>query len=698
MQIRRTTCCALALMAVVTNDAAATFCVITDDDTNETAVNALQLFATDSPWVAACQTTPDDITAIRGQLLSWTGDEFIEGWDALEGTVWYDHWFTPQNFPLTHELRFDLATDQTYELDSTLLLRMKTEPATSDIGLVIRSVGPGRPTIRLTGLASTAWDVRINLLIDGVDIERESAPNGTGLSTVGASGQDNDLHSPFVYLHDVHLAGFDTGIRARDVYLDEVSIESPNYDADVVVWKSNAAALPIVSIHDSVLDSVRIEEEVVAFANQMQVNISQVEPESAGQTLTTIEYTEPVTTADGVTFQLADGALAKLGVFLPGAFFTWKALSFDYEPVLPCQTSGPLRIEYLRQVEAADGSVSTEWAFVEEDFEFCESSADVSTTLPWTEGLEDTVVHFSPDAGWTIPLRAYDGLSTNTFELPVTYDNDGDGYTWPEDCSDQNASIHPGAEEVCDNVDNNCNGIKDEGATYVDWHVDSDGDGFGTPSIIKFCADAPPTSGYSLFGTDCNDQNKFVHPNAPEACDNADNNCNGAKDEGLPTTLWWFDGDGDGFGAGAPVLYCTGFVPSGGLVLPAGDCHDGNVSINPSAPELCDDGVDNNCNGLEDTEEVGVCGPAWVCPTGDITGDGLANINDVQCGVLNVLAQLSGEAVPACVSSAASSPDQNCDGSENITDVVILIGRALGSALPASIDADADACVDTCQP
>jgi hypothetical protein len=132
----------------------------------------------------------------------------------------------------------------------------------------------------------------------------------------------------------------------------------------------------------------------------------------------------------------------------------------------------------------------------------------------------------------------YRGLSstTSTSGLAVRFflgnpgpslDQDGDGYTVADgDCNDNDASINPGAEEICgDGIDNNCNGSIDEGCG-VDPGTDQDGDG------------------YTVAQGDCNDNDAKINPGAKEICgDGIDNNCDGSIDEGcdeiMPLTLYF---------------------------------------------------------------------------------------------------------------------------------------------------------------
>ncbi len=108
-------------------------------------------------------------------------------------------------------------------------------------------------------------------------------------------------------------------------------------------------------------------------------------------------------------------------------------------------------------------------------------------------------------------------------------DEDGDGSPVPEDCADTDPSAYPGAVEVCDDVDNNCDGTIDEptaqGASA--WWADRDGDGFGDPTGVAKACDHP--IGFVDNDGDCDDGNGDVHPDAIEVTgDGVDNDCDPA--------------------------------------------------------------------------------------------------------------------------------------------------------------------------
>jgi len=191
-----------------------------------------------------------------------------------------------------------------------------------------------------------------------------------------------------------------------------------------------------------------------------------------------------------------------------------------------------------------------------------------------------------------VAMLALSSACRTTFQADP-FDQDADGYTVGEDCDDSDPLINPDSPEICDEVDNNCNGAIDEGVTQA-WHADSDGDGFGGTQFSQDACSQP--AGYVDNASDCDDLAPAAYPGATEVCDGVDNDCNGQVDEGF-TSAWFVDADGDGFGnPAAPVTACGG-GPS--LVSNADDCNDGNPNAWPGATEICD-GQDQDCDGQPD--------------------------------------------------------------------------------------------------
>ena len=192
-----------------------------------------------------------------------------------------------------------------------------------------------------------------------------------------------------------------------------------------------------------------------------------------------------------------------------------------------------------------------------------------------------------------------DGKDNNCDErIDEGFDADGDGYTSCNgDCDDYDATVYPGAPELCDDKDNNCNGQIDEGVKTT-FSRDADGDGYGDPAISTQACTKP--AGYVTNNTDCDDTRTGVYPGAPELCDGLDNNCDGQIDENSGTT-YYKDADDDGYGDPAiSVIACS---KPAGYVTTNTDCNDGNMNVHPDAPEICD-GIDNDCDGLIDENET----------------------------------------------------------------------------------------------
>ncbi len=257
------------------------------------------------------------------------------------------------------------------------------------------------------------------------------------------------------------------------------------------------------------------------------------------------------------------------------------------------------------------------------------------------------------DDGWGVDDETIEACSTP------------EGYVdLPGDCDEGSPAVNPGADEVCNEVDDDCDGTVDgpdsldaitwyydadrddygdPDVTMVDceperhwvdngedcdddnrrlnpeteWYADDDGDGYGDPDSVLESCEQP--SGYLDDDEDCDDTDEDVHPEGIESCDGIDNDCDGTTDgsDSVDATTWYQDSDGDGYGTSSVTLDACS-QPSG-MVDDATDCDDSDEDIYPGADEVCDD-VDNDCDSYIDDEDSDVTDvPTWYV---DADGDG----------------------------------------------------------------------------
>jgi len=182
------------------------------------------------------------------------------------------------------------------------------------------------------------------------------------------------------------------------------------------------------------------------------------------------------------------------------------------------------------------------------------------------------------------------------------FDGDGDGFAECEgDCDDSRADIFPGAEEPCDFADNDCDGDIDEDGFSV-FYGDGDQDGYGDPDQPSEPTCGAP-DGYVANGEDCDDVNAQVNPAQDERCStDADDDCDGDvnEDDAVDAPLWYADADEDSFGT--PNYSQTSCLQPQGYVANDTDCDDTEKTTYPGADELCN-GLDDDCDDQVPTEE-----------------------------------------------------------------------------------------------
>jgi Putative metal-binding motif/Lamin Tail Domain len=251
------------------------------------------------------------------------------------------------------------------------------------------------------------------------------------------------------------------------------------------------------------------------------------------------------------------------------------------------------------------------------------------------------------------------------------------------DCDDGSPGVHPTAIEVCDGVDQDCNGSIDDNAVDPSvWYQDADGDQDGDPTSSQVACTAP--AGFVSSNTDCNDGEPAQNGYSTEVCNGFDDDCNGITDtDAIDAQLWHPDTDGDGYGDAATTVPDCNTIA--GWTTDGSDCDDNDAAVAPGETEVCDE-QDNNCDGTVDEATATDAVTWYIDADGDLFGD--ASMTTVACDVPVGYTDNTDDCNDAEPGANPASREV-CDGLDDDCDGVIDEDDAVDAA-PWYTDADAD--------
>ncbi len=281
---------------------------------------------------------------------------------------------------------------------------------------------------------------------------------------------------------------------------------------------------------------------------------------------------------------------------------------------------------------------------VDNDCDDVEDEPDASDAGVWYADGDDDGYGGADDS--TVACEAPDGFVGNA-----------------TDCDDGAPGVNPAATETCNEVDDDCDDLVDEGVETT-YYRDSDGDGYGNPLSTESACSLP--SGFVSNDDDCDDGRAASYPGATERCNDYDDDCDGSTDESsaVDASTWYLDADSDSYGNS--TYTSTACDAPTGYTATAGDCNDGSSSINPSATEKCNS-VDDDCDGTTDESSASDASTWYLDGDGD--GYGVSTSTTVSCSKPSGYASVSTDcndgssAVNPAATETCNSTDDDCDGS-----------------------------------
>lgn len=267
-----------------------------------------------------------------------------------------------------------------------------------------------------------------------------------------------------------------------------------------------------------------------------------------------------------------------------------------------------------------------------------------------------------------LDLDGYGDSSTTILacDVPSGYVDDN------KDCDDGDSAVNPFASETCvTDYDDDCDGDVDDALDMSLWHYDGDSDGYGDPSTTVNACEAP--TGYISENTDCDDSNSAVNPSGTETCnDGVDDDCDSAADDldaegATGKSTWYTDADSDSFGD--PASGFSACEQYAGTVADVTDCDDSNNAVNPSAEEMCNSGMDDDCDGYADEADSSLIDASVWYADLDSDSYGDADVSQAACSQPSGYVASSTDcddgdgSISPAATETCDGEDDNCDGS-----------------------------------